>query len=218
MKFVYLGKLRYMAEAVLTSDIVNSTLLDSTQEKKLVEGLEKVLSPYKYEFYRGDSFQVYVKEAGQALETALKCRALAISLTLDDSPVVPDVRVSIGLGAVEHPLHSLATAKGEAFLLSGRALDEMGKAEGKLVITTKDNMMNIAFSVLADYINSIYKQMTAKQAEVIFELLKGETQQQVADKLNRSKSTISQHVTAGRWDEIETILKKYKQLLELVSL
>jgi transposase len=59
--------------------------------------------------------------------------------------------------------------------------------------------------------------MTAKQAEVIFELLKGDTQQQVAEKLNKSKSTISQHVTAGRWDEIERILKNYKKLIELLT-
>lgn len=207
-----------MTEAVLTSDIVNSTLLDAAAEKKLLASLNTILSPYKHEFYRGDSFQVYMKEADKALETALKCRTMAISLTKEESQVVSDVRTSIGLGAVEHPVHSLATARGDAFLLSGRALDEMGKTEGRLVITTKDNKLNIALSLLADYINSIYRQMTAKQAEVIFELLNGETQQQVADKLNRSKSTISQHVTAGRWEEIENIIKNYKQLVELISL
>lgn len=207
-----------MIEAVLTSDIVNSTLLDAPAEKKLLANLNTILSPYRHEFYRGDSFQVYMKEPDKALETALKCRTMAISLTKEESQVVSDVRTSIGLGTVEHPVHSLATARGDAFLLSGRALDEMGKTEGRLVITTKDNKMNIALSVLADYINSIYRQMTAKQAEVIFELLNGETQQQVADKLNRSKSTINQHVTAGRWEEIENIIKKYKQLVELVSL
>jgi transposase len=59
--------------------------------------------------------------------------------------------------------------------------------------------------------------MTPKQAEVIFELLKGYSQQHVADKLNRSKSTISQHVTAGRWDEIENILNKYQDIVQLIS-
>lgn len=207
-----------MTEAVLTCDIVNSTLLESAQEKKLLNGLETILAIHKHEFYRGDSFQVYLPQGDQALETALKCRCLAISLAIEDSHVTPDIRVSIALGKVEHPVQNLATAKGDAFILSGRTLDGMGKTEGRLAITTKNNMMNVAMSVLSDYINSIYKQMTAKQAEVIFELLNGETQQQVADKLNRSKSTISQHATAGRWEEIENILNKYKQLVELVSL
>ncbi len=137
---------------------------------------------------------------------------------MPEEPVVSDVRISIGIGSVAAPVKTLASAKGEAFLLSGRALDSLEKTEGRLIITVENNnMANIAFALMADYINSIYKQMTAKQAEVIFELLKGYTQQQVADKLNRSKSTISQHVTAGKWDEIESILKKYKNIVELIS-
>jgi hypothetical protein len=39
----------------------------------------------------------------------------------------------------------------------------------------------------------------------------------VADKLNRSKSTISQHVTAGRWDEIENTLKNYSRIIALLT-
>src|SRR6185295_16281359 len=109
------------------------------------------------------------------------------------------------------------TAKGEAFLLSGRALDSMSKTEGRLVIVTENKLANHALGVMSDYINSIYKQMTPKQAEVIFELLKGYSQQHVAEKLNRSKSTISQHVMAGRWDEIENILNKYQEIVQLIS-
>ena len=207
-----------MVHAVLTGDIVNSTLLAPSQEKKLLEELKNIFSPDKHEFYRGDSFQVYIIDAGRALEMALRCRTTAISLAQEETDTAFDVRVSIGLGSVEEPVNALSTAKGEAFLLSGRLLDEMGKTGGKLMITINEPPIgNMAFSILVDYINSIYRQMTAKQAEVIEELLKGENQQQVADKLNRSKSTISQHVTAGRWEEIEEVIKKYKSLIELVS-
>jgi hypothetical protein len=203
--------------AVITGDIVNSTKLDARQEKLLLKKLEEILSPYKYEFYRGDSFQVYIKDSSVSLTVALLCRTAAIALMPEEGTVVSDVRVSIGIGTVETPIRSLRSAKGEAFLLSGRAFDSLEKTEGRLVVVTPDNMANIACEVMSDYINSIYKQMTAKQAEVIFELLKGDTQQQVAEKLNKSKSTISQHVTAGRWDEIERILKNYKKLIELLT-
>jgi hypothetical protein len=33
-----------------------------TAEKKLIATLQKVLEPYKFEFYRGDSFQVYIRK------------------------------------------------------------------------------------------------------------------------------------------------------------
>ena len=206
-----------MIHAVLTGDIVNCTLLEPSQEKKLLKLLQHILSDHKQEFFRGDSFQAYIKESSQALKIALQCRTAAIGLQPDQSPAVSDVRISIGIGQVESPVRTLATAKGEAFLLSGRALDAMDKTEGRLIIIIENKLTNYAFSVMSDYINSIYKQMTPKQAEVIFELLKGYSQQHVAEKLNRSKSTISQHVTAGRWDEIENILKKYQEIVQLIS-
>jgi hypothetical protein len=207
-----------MLHAVLTGDIVNSTLLDATQEKTLLKQLHSILSPHKYEFFRGDSFQAYIKESTEALQTALLCRTAAIALPDEEKSVISDVRISIGIGNVESPVRNLASAKGEAFLLSGRGLDTLGKTEGRLIIVTENKMAGLSLSVISDYINSIYKQMTTKQARVIFELLKGLTQQQVADKLNKSKSTISQHVSAGKWDEIENILDKYKNIVQLLTL
>jgi hypothetical protein len=206
-----------MLPSVITGDIVNSTKLEATQEKKLLKILQTILSEYKHEFFRGDSFQAYIKESSNALKIALLCRTAAIGLSPEEFPAISDVRVSIGIASVETPVRTLATAKGEAFLLSGRALDDMEKTEGRLIISTPNKTANLTLGLLSDYINSIYKQMTPKQAEVIFELLKGSSQQHVADKLNRSKSTISQHVTAGRWDEIENILNKYQNILQLVS-
>lgn len=206
-----------MLPSVITGDIVNSTQLEASQEKKLLRLLQTIFSDHKHEFFRGDSFQAYVKDSTQSLRLALLCRTAAIGLLPEQSPPVSDVRLSIGIGSVESPIRSLATAKGEAFLLSGRALDAMEKTEGRLTIVTADKMAGHALSVMSDYINSIYRQMTPKQAEVIFELLKGFSQQHVAEKLNRSKSTISQHVTAGRWDEIENILNKFQHIVQLVS-
>ena len=58
--------------------------------------------------------------------------------------------------------------------------------------------------------------MTGKQAEVIFELLKEQTQQDVAGLLKKSKSTIHQHVTAGRWNEIEKLLKQFENIINQI--
>lgn len=207
-----------MLHAVLTGDIVNSTRLPAAGEKELLSTLGKILSEHKHEFFRGDSFQAYLRNAGEALKTALLCRTAAIALMPDAATVSTDVRISIGIGDVETPVRALATAKGDAFLLSGRALDDLSKTEGRLIIVTQNKIAGVALGVMSDYINSIYQQMTPKQAEVIIELLKGNSQQQVADKLNRSKSTISQHVTAGRWDEIEKILINYQKIVQLISL
>ncbi|MEJ0106874.1 MAG: hypothetical protein WDO19_31920 [Bacteroidota bacterium] len=199
--------------AVLTGDIVNSTKLTAVNEKKLLKNLKRILSPYKYEFYRGDSFQVYLKNADKALQTALLCRTAAISIPAAEELAHGDIRVSIGIGRVNAPIKKLSAAKGEAFILSGRMFDEITKKGARLAIVTGNPIANTGLEVIADYLNSIYSVMTDKQAAVIFELLTGRTQKDVAGKLRKSKSTISQHVMAGRLYEIEKLLRQFESII-----
>jgi hypothetical protein len=205
-------------QAVITADIVNSTKLTAAKEKLLMNNLRMVLNPYQFEFYRGDSFQVLIKNADEALQIALLCRTVAISLSELDELILSDVKVSIGIGQAELLTETLSTAKGEAFILSGRSFDEMVKFGKRLSITTNNILANEGLQVIADYLNSIFNSMTGKQAAVIVELLKGLTQQEVALKLSRSKSTINQHVGAGRWPEIEKLLQQYKNIIHQISL
>lgn len=200
-------------QAVLTADIVNSTQLGPVAERKLLKLLQQLLAPYRFEFYRGDSFQVYIKNGGAALQTALLCRAAAIGLATDGTSHFSDVRISIGLGTVKEPVNALGTAKGEAFVLSGRAFDEMIQQDTRLAIISAHELANEGLQVIAAYINAIFKVMTGKQAGVIFEMLKGQTQLAVAAKLKKSTSTINQHISAGRWPEIEQLLKHYQNIV-----
>jgi hypothetical protein len=203
-------------QAVITGDIVNSTRLAAANEKKLQRLLQQVFAPYKYEFYRGDSFQLYQKNAHHALTTALLSRTAAISVTAENGAFTVDVRVSIGIGQVNLPVRKLGTATGEAFLLSGRTFDGMENTGQRLAITCGNAMANEGLQVIASYINAIFAGMTVKQASVIFELLQGQTQQAAALTLKKSTSTINQHTRAGRWPEIEKLLQQYKNIINLL--
>lgn len=216
----YLMKLSSSIHAVLTGDIVNSTKLEPAMEKELIKALKEILEPYKYEFYRGDSFQVYLKKPVSSLRLALLCRTQAISMTEGrDEASLSDVRISIGIGQVALPIRDLGTAKGEAFVLSGRSFDKLqspdkGQAtEKRLSIASDQTIADIGFQVIAEYIDAIYKGMTGKQAAVIMGLLKGKTQQQIASELNRSKSTVSQFASSGEWPAIERLLQQYELLI-----
>lgn len=202
--------------AVLTGDIVNSTRLLPAQEARLTKALRLFLAGQVYEFYRGDSFQVYMRKPKEALRMALACRGLAIGITEESEEEISDIRISIGIGEVNLPVNSLGVAKGEAFLLSGRQFDQLQQTERRLAISCSEPIANIGFQVVADYLDSIYKRMTAKQANLIVELLRGVTQQQAALKFEKSKSTVSQLANAGRWPEIERLLKQYEMLINLL--
>jgi hypothetical protein len=206
-------------QAVLTGDIVNSTKLTAAKEAKLARTIINLFAIFnaKIEFYRGDSFQAYVKKPVHALRLALLSRAAAIKLFKEEKLVLSDVRISIGVGVVKAPVRSLKTAKGEAFILSGRKFDEISKTHQRLAISTTHTMANEGLQVMADYLNSIFNAMTGKQAEVIFELLKGETQKAVAKKIKKTKSTIHQRSKSGRWEEIERILQQYENIINQIA-
>lgn len=205
--------------AVLTGDIVNSTKLSAVKAAALGRQLQALFAKESvtFEFYRGDSFQAYAKDPTHALRLALLSRTAAIKLSKDDKKVMSDVRVSIGIGTVSNQVRSLKTAKGEAFVLSGRRFDEMIDAQERLSIISTHEMANLALQMMANYLNAIFKGMTGKQAEVIFELLKGGLQKDVAGKIKKTKSTIHQRITSGRWPEIEILLQQYHQIIAQIT-
>lgn len=206
-------------QAALTGDVVNSTKLTASQEKKLTTRLNRLFAGegYKIYFFRGDSFQAYAPDAKTALRLALLSRSAAMSLIQDQKLPGADVRISIGLGNVKKPVRTLKTAKGEAFILSGRKFDEMIKADQRLAIATANPLANEGLQVIAGYLNTLFGEMTEKQAAVVFELLKGEMQKTVARKLKKTKSTIHQHSISARWPAIEKILEQYENIIKLLT-
>ncbi|MHA4807563.1 nucleotidyl cyclase domain-containing protein [Flavitalea flava] len=203
--------------AVITADIVNSTRLEKAEEKKLLNILSAILKPYKFEFYRGDSFQVYIPDAENALKVVLQTRAAAKRLNPEVTAPLADVRASIGIGSTDGEVKNLKTAGGEAFLLSGRAFDSMGKLDPRLIIRSPDENINLGLKIAAGYMDSLFSSLTSKQAGVLYEMLSGHNQLESAKRLKKSQATINKHVQAAQWPEINTLLQDYQMLVRQLS-
>ena len=195
---------------VITADIVNSTSLPKGLLVKLLKTIESLLAPYKYEFYRGDSFQVYIKNSEIALELGLKLRLAAKRIEIDQDI---DIRTSIGIGLVNAPVRVLKTSSEEPFILSGRALDDLSKTADRLRIVSSNDIVDDIFSIIARFIDYIFKNLTSKQSAVIFELLMGNTQTEAAKKLKKSQVTVNRQVHAAGWVEIDRLLLDYKNAI-----
>ena len=196
--------------AVITADIVNSTRLKKTEEKMLIGTLTSILKPYKFEFYRGDSFQAYIPDPRQVLKVVLRARAAAKRLSSGFSSPFADVRASIGIGDITTAARDLKTAKGEAFLISGRAFDEMSKSGKRLKIQSDNDAINLGLKIIANYADSLFSQLTSKQAAVVFELLMDHNQVETARRLKKSQPTINKHAQAARWAEINNLIEDYQ--------
>ena len=196
--------------AVITADIVNSTRLKKAEEKILLSDLSSILGSYKFEFYRGDSLQAYIPDPKQALKVVLQARAAAKRLSSGFSSPFADIRASIGIGNITTPVRDLKTAKGEAFLISGRAFDEMSKSGKRLKIQSANDAINLGLKIIANYADSLFAHLTSKQAAVVFELLMDHNQIETAKRLKKSQPTINKHAQAARWIEINNLIEDYQ--------
>lgn len=193
--------------AIITADIVNWTTLSPVNGKEMMLLLLAELKGHKHEFYRGDSFQVYIKDPASALKIALKARCVAKSFSFEH-----DIRVSIGIGEVKTPVRLLRTATGEAFVLSGRAFDALG-GEARIKITSPNENANMTFKVIAYFCDYIFKQLTPKQAAVVKQLLSGSTQIKAAEELDITQATVNKHAASAGWPEIQGLVNEYQAVL-----
>jgi hypothetical protein len=201
-----------MQNAVFTADIVHSTQLTAPEEKGLQTSLRELFSGYPFEFYRGDSFQAAVHPVSAALRVALRARAFARSLGS-----TYDIRISIGIGNVPNPIKTLSAASGEAFVLSGRTFDEL-RDEQRLAIRSTQEGLNLPLRILASFCDHLFRNLTAKQAAVVGELLAGRTQTDTAAALRITQATVSAHANAACWPDIESLLREYETITAPLSI
>ncbi|PKA84119.1 hypothetical protein ATE92_2289 [Ulvibacter sp. MAR_2010_11] len=214
--------------AVLSCDIVSSTqytpkvfkdLLEVIKEEfAIISGMyptQKVL----FAMSRGDSFQGIVEDSASALKIALHLKAGIMkfgSETVQSKAVTnADVRISIGIGTADYNENSIAESNGEAFHFSGRTLDKMKGESTKLTLTTSRKEVNEEFKVSFKFLDSVTDRWSISSAEVVYYLLKGYTEQQIADRLDRSQAAINLRKKAAGWEEIQLLLNRYEQVAKM---
>lgn len=197
--------------AVITADIVNSSLLENKDFNVLTRKLKSLISKGKgiFHFYRGDSFQCYLTDPYSAYRLALKLRSLTKSSENEAAQSETDLKISLGIGTIETPVIRISEAMGEAFIISGRELDNLETQGRRFIARSGDSKINIALDTISLFTDYLYKGLTLKQSEVLLLLLNGKTQQQIAGTLKKSQSTINRHVQALGWNEFEQLLSGY---------
>jgi hypothetical protein len=205
-------------KAVISADIVNSSLLYKGELNVLLKSISKLFNNkgIKHGYYRGDSIQA-ICEPEAALKVCCLLRTLAITFSKKEEKKEIDIRMSIGIGNIDKPVRDLGTAKGEAFILSGRAMEYLEKTNLRLTIRCKDAIADTGFSAIALFTDYILKNLTVKQSEVIHELLKGFNQVQAANSLHKSQSTINKHAASGNWSEMIKLLNIYELLTSRIE-
>ena len=203
-----MGK-RSSMTSVITVDIINSRKLkNAVWLKKLKRTLaEEGSSPRTWQIYRGDSFQVEVKDPAMVFLTVLRIKA-----TLKGIKNL-DVRMAIGIGKREFTAFNITESNGEAFIHSGEKLESLKKEKQTLAIESPwpelDKEMNVCFQLALIAMDN----WSPSSAELIRILIdKPEIRQKVlARKLKISQSSVSERQKRSNFTAIMDLENLFRE-------
>ena len=198
--------------AVLTGDLVDSSQVPTARYDALLYGLDQCLRQVcdkfngSYNIYRGDAFQLLLRQPHQALHSSLLIR-LALK-TLQS-----DARISIGLGQVENLRQDIKSATGEAFTLSGQGLESMGNQQ-RMRIASSSEEFQFHMALLLRFADLLISGITSRQAQALQEYfnLEDNAHQQIADRLKTSRVNATKLLNQGHYELLSDFIGHSQQL------
>ena len=206
-------------KGVITGDIVGSSRIKTEYRADLLNCLNTMkeelqcVSSFGMELFRGDSFQLLVDDPAQAAKIAILLRAGLINHTPNKDDGMWDAKISLGIGEVEFLSDSIVTSDGEAFQLSGRQLDGMGKR--RLAVKTPWQDANEELSTLTAFVDDIIMGWSGKQAGLIYLALKQDTpKKDVAEHIGTSVQNVRNVLSSARESLIRIYLERYNDIIK----
>lgn len=206
-----------MIKGVITGDLVNSTNIAAEWRQTVVDALNSCAADFapqtsvKIEMYRGDSFQAIVDKPEQTLTVAIALRAKLRASTPEKSEIW-DARLSIGIGDISFESDNIVTSDGEAFRLSGRAFDNIGKR--RLCISAPWTDFNDAIDLVTRFADEVISSWTARQAQVVYHsLLFPKLQKEMAEELGMTRQNFNYLWLSAKCQLILSYIECYKSLI-----
>ena len=115
-----------------------------------------------------------------------------------------DVRIALGIGNEVFSSEKITESNGSAYVNSGRLLNEI-KNEGRtLAIKTPNESIDLDLNILLKWTSLDFDNWSAVSAEIIHLLVQDQSlnQEQAAQKLNISQSSVSQRLKRANYDLI----------------
>jgi hypothetical protein len=202
--------------SVITGDIIHSR---TTANPLWLPKLKKALSlagksPRTWQIFRGDSFQVEIKDPSDAFLTAIRIKA-AIKTIRN-----LDVRMAIGIGDKKYAGNKVTESDGEAFVNSGERFETLKKTKKNLAIKTPwvefDRDMNVCFSLASIPMDD----WTANSAELVQILAtrRSLTQKALARRLGVSQPSVSERQNRSHFDQIMQLEELYRERIKKLIL
>ncbi|OWK70482.1 hypothetical protein CBW18_11100 [Pedobacter sp. AJM] len=196
---------------IITGDIVGSRKVKDSWLSNLKSALKVIAGQYKWEIYRGDSFQIEVEP-----ENAIKAAAYLKACIRINKPA--DVRMGIGIGEVKIKRKKLSESNGDVFVNSGIAFDSLKQAKVNLAIKTDfpgfDEDINVMIRLALIAMDS-WGIVAAEMVKLALEHEKL-LQSELATLSGRTQSSVSEALKRAHYAELMDMDKLYRKKLNQI--
>ncbi|OQP62669.1 hypothetical protein A3860_27035 [Niastella vici] len=200
--------------AVISGDIIGSSLLNPASRRKLQQILDAFLKhsakqwpDMRFQQYRGDSLQV--------IFTSNRLASLRMVLLLHCYLIQENykIRLAVGVGEISFKSKQLITSDGSAFQLSGPYLDELAKNGDVISIAGISEEFTSEWQVHSATLNYLIQRLTPQQAQALYLQLQNLTQAAIAKKLKIKQPSVSQRLQAAGWPVVNKILTRFESVI-----
>jgi hypothetical protein len=194
--------------SVITGDIIDSR---KQKSKDWVEGLKKILSsfgdsPMEWEIYRGDEFQIEIKNPEDALLSAILIKAHLKTIKLD-------ARMGIGFGDKTHNAEKISESNGAAFINSGEVFETLKKQKVTLAIRTEDAATDEKINLMIQLALTFMDNWPAPSAEFTALAIEnpGLSQEELAPKLGIKRAAVSRRQKRAQFDLVMNLDRYFRK-------
>ncbi|MCD0471690.1 SatD family protein [Flavobacterium sp. JAS] len=201
--------------SVITGDIIDSR---QQKSKDWVEGLKNILArfgetPSQWEVYRGDEFQVEIKNPEDALWSAILIKAHLRAIKLD-------ARMSIGFGDKTHDAEKISESNGTAFIHSGELFETLKKQKVTLAMRTGDIAIDEKLNLMIQLALTFMDNWLAQSAEFVAVAIENPTlsQEELGQKLGVNQAAVSRRQKRAQFDLVLNLDRYFrKQIKQLTA-
>ncbi|MEX2381099.1 MAG: hypothetical protein WD490_01850 [Opitutales bacterium] len=212
--------------AMLTGDIVGSRKRSAADLRNLGELLREAVNSATEAFpsagistidlFRGDSWQVLVRNRKDALRVALFIRTCMRGGEARNKPSW-ETRVGIGVGGVDWvDEEHISQSQGSAFVASGNALDSLSGSRRHmgLQLTAGEKKVFTEQAVIS-LLDALVQRWTSRQAWAVNRALRRLTQEEIGAAFvpQVGRRTAGDHLERADWDAVQTALGWWKEQL-----
>jgi len=201
--------------AIITGDVINSEKVDAKKWLSLLKEYFNTFgkSPLDWAIYRGDEFQLRIRNFEEAFITAIQIKA-KIKQFKD-----LDVRLSIGFGDEIVGSKNILESNGTAFVRSGRSFDDLRKNKTTMLVNTGnqdiDQELNLYIKLA---LNGFMDKWSVASAEIVSLNLENMSisQEEIAKMAGMAQAAISQRLKRANFEVLKDLnsmfVKKIKTL------